>query len=569
MTNFITLSHKIFDLMSISFREFCELCERVESISSTLEITDVISEFLKRLEEEDLKIVPLLLMGSVFPEWDEKDLGIGPSSIFEAVSAVASISKGDLEELIRETGDVGKAVEIVLEKKPKGFLTVEDSEELSLQEVYRTLVEISEISGNRSVDRKINKLKYLYSTLSPFEARYLTRILLKELRIGVGEGIMRDAISKSFGISSEEVERAYMLVNDFSQICVALRKGGAGELKKLKMVVGRPVKMMLAQNAPNVEEGLKEHGVSIVERKYDGARVQIHKDGNKCFIFSRRLENVTNSLPDLKEAILKLPFDSVILDGEVIALQNGKPAPFQILLRRFRRKYDVEEMEREIPIHAYIFDILYANGEVLIDLPLKERRKRLNEIGSNEIISVSPEILSGDAKEVEQFYKKAIEEGHEGIMLKNPESPYTPGKRGKHWLKVKPIMETLDLAVVGGEWGEGRRANLIGSYKLAARDEKGNLVPVGKVATGLTDEMLKELTEKLKPLIISQEGKIVEFKPEVVFEVGYEEIQKSPKYPAGYALRFPRLIRVREDKNVDEIDTIERVQELYELQKRK
>jgi DNA ligase-1 len=314
---------------------------------------------------------------------------------------------------------------------------------------------------------------------------------------------------------------------------------------------------------------LKEHGVSIVERKYDGARVQIHKDGNKCFIFSRRLENVTNSLPDLKEAILKLPFDSVILDGEVIALQNGKPAPFQILLRRFRRKYDVEEMEREIPIHAYIFDILYANGEVLIDLPLKERRKRLNEIGSNEIISVSPEILSGDAKEVEQFYKKAIEEGHEGIMLKNPESPYTPGKRGKHWLKVKPIMETLDLAVVGGEWGEGRRANLIGSYKLAARDEKGNLVPVGKVATGLTDEMLKELTEKLKPLIISQEGKIVEFKPEVVFEVGYEEIQKSPKYPAGYALRFPRLIRVREDKNVDEIDTIERVQELYELQKRK
>jgi len=555
--------------MGIGFREFCELCERVESISSTLEMTEVVAKFLRKLDEEDLKITPLLLMGSVFPEWEERDLGIGPSSVFDAVSAVASISKEDLQELVREYGDAGRAVEEALKKKPKSFLIVEESEELSLQEVYRILVEISEISGNRSVERKLNRLKYLYSTLSPFEARYLTRILLKELRIGVGEGILRDAIARAFGVSPEDIERAYMLVNDFSQICIALKKGGLEELKKLKIVPGRPLKMMLAQNAANVREGLEEHGVSIVERKYDGARVQIHKDGNRCFIFSRRLENITNSLPDLKKAVLRLPFDSVILDGEVIALHNGKPAPFQMLLRRFRRKYDVEEVGREIPIHAYIFDILYANGEILIDLPLKERKERLAVLEGNELISVSPAIISEDVEEVERFYQMALEEGHEGIMMKRPDSPYTPGKRGKYWLKVKPIMETLDLAVIGGEWGEGRRASLIGSYLLGARDERGGFVPVGKVATGLTDEMLKELTERLKPLIIYQEGKIVEFKPEIVFEVGYEEIQKSPKYPGGYALRFPRLIRVREDKSVEEVDTLERVRELYELQKRK
>lgn len=555
--------------MAISFKEFCRICERIESITSTLEITDVVADFLRKLNEEDLKTVPLLLMGSIFPEWDERDLGIGPSSIFEAVSSVASIYREELENLIREYGDAGLAVEEALRRKPKSFLVFEEEEELLLRDVYRILVEISEISGNRSVERKLNRLKYLYSSLSPFEARYLTRILLKELRIGVGEGIMRDAVAKAFGVSPEEVERAYMLTNDFSQIAVALRRGGIEELRKLKMVVGRPVKMMLAQTAPDLEEGLREHGVSIVERKYDGARVQIHKDGNKCVIFSRRLEDVTNSLPDLKEAALKLPFSSAILDGEVIALQGGRPAPFQILLRRFRRKYEVEEMEKEIPIHAYIFDILYEDGEVLIDLPLKERKKRIEKIGDGEIISFSPYIITSDFREAEEFYKIALEEGHEGVMLKNPDSPYTPGKRGKLWLKVKPIMETLDLAVIGGEWGEGRRASLIGSYLLGARDERGNFVPVGKVATGLTDEMLKELTERLKPLIIKQEGKIVEFKPEIVFEVGYEEIQKSPKYPAGYALRFPRLIRVREDKSVDEVDTLERVRELYELQKRK
>jgi len=555
--------------MAISFKEFCRICERIESITSTLEITDVVADFLRKLNEEDLKTVPLLLMGSIFPEWDERDLGIGPSSIFEAVSSVASISREELENLIREYGDAGLAVEEALRRKPKSFLVFEEEEELLLRDVYRILVEISEISGNRSVERKLNRLKYLYSSLSPFEARYLTRILLKELRIGVGEGIMRDAVAKAFGVSPEEVERAYMLTNDFSQIAVALRRGGIEELRKLKMVVGRPVKMMLAQTAPDLEEGLREHGVSIVERKYDGARIQIHKDGNKCVIFSRRLENVTNSLPDLKEAAFKLPFSSAILDGEVIALQGGRPAPFQILLRRFRRKYEVEEMEKEIPIHAYIFDILYEDGEVLIDLPLKERKKRIEKIGDGEIISFSPYIITSDFRKAEEFYKIALEEGHEGVMLKNPDSPYTPGKRGKLWLKVKPIMETLDLAVIGGEWGEGRRASLIGSYLLGARDERGNFVPVGKVATGLTDEMLKELTERLKPLIIKQEGKIVEFKPEIVFEVGYEEIQKSPKYPAGYALRFPRLIRVREDKSVDEVDTLERVRELYELQKRK
>lgn len=257
----------------------------------------------------------------------------------------------------------------------------------------------------------------------------------------------------------------------------------------------------------------------------------------------------------------------MILDGEIIAVKEGKPMPFQHVLRRFRRKHGVSRMVEKIPLQFHVFDILYCDGEI-IDKPLLERRKILESvISESERIRIAVQTRTKNKDEIEKIFNEAINAGHEGVMLKNPNSPYIPGKRGKHWLKLKSVMETLDLIVVGGEWGEGKRSHLISSYELACVDETtGNLLRVGRVATGFTDEDLEELTEIFKQIIVRHEGKIVEFLPRYVFEVAYQEIQKSPKYESGYALRFPRFIRLRDDKDVSEADTIRRVEELYEFQ---
>jgi DNA ligase-1 len=244
--------------------------------------------------------------------------------------------------------------------------------------------------------------------------------------------------------------------------------------------------------------------------------------------------------------------------------------PFQHVLRRFRRKHDVLKMVEKIPLQLYVFDVLYANGEV-IDMPLKERRNILKEyVNESERLKIAEQIITDEKGTIERIFNEAVNAGHEGVMLKNPNSPYIPGKRGKHWLKLKSVMETLDLVVVGGEWGEGKRSHLISSYELACLDTTtGKLLKVGRVATGFTDEDLEELTEIFKQIIVYRHGKIVEFLPKYVFEVAYQEIQKSPKYESGYALRFPRFIRLRDDKDVNEADTIERIEKLYELQTKK
>jgi DNA ligase-1 len=252
----------------------------------------------------------------------------------------------------------------------------------------------------------------------------------------------------------------------------------------------------------------------------------------------------------------------VIFDGEVIAISGGKPMPFQTVLRRFRRKYGIESMREEIRMVPNVFDILYLDGETLIDLPLSERRKMLEGVLTGH---VAPQIVSDDAVEIERMYQEALSAGHEGLMLKVPGSPYTPGVRGKNWIKIKPDVDTLDLAVIGADWGEGKRAHLFGSFLLACQ-ERGDLVPLSKVATGFSDEQLQEIYALLKDRVISQQGKVVRFEPGVVVEVGYSEIQKSPNYECGFALRFPRFIRLRDDKSIDEIETLDGIRERYQRQ---
>ncbi|MEM2272338.1 MAG: ATP-dependent DNA ligase, partial [Archaeoglobaceae archaeon] len=354
------------------------------------------------------------------------------------------------------------------------------------------------------------------------------------------------------------------------RVAVIAKNSGRKGLEEIKIRLHTPVRMMLAQVAESFEDAIAEMGEVAVEWKFDGSRVQIHWGDGELRIYSRRLENVTNALPEIVEEVKKNVKEGVILDGEVIAVKDGKPMPFQHVLRRFRRKHGISKMVEKIPLQFYAFDILYCDGEV-IDKPLSERRRILESvISESERIKIAKQTRTTNKEEIEAIFNEAINAGHEGVMLKNPISPYIPGKRGKHWLKLKSVMETLDLVVVGGEWGEGKRSHLISSYELACVDEMtGKLLRVGRVATGFTDEDLEELTELFKQIIVTHEGKIVEFLPKFVFEVAYQEIQKSPKYESGYALRFPRFIRLRDDKDMQEADTLGRVEELYNLQFKK
>ncbi len=547
------------------FREFAEFCQVVEKISSTLELTARVAALMKRIEDDDdLYNVTLFLIGKVYPPWDERELGVGVGLIYEVLENVSGVKKKRIEDLVRELGDLGLAAERILKGKMMATLA---EEELTIRRVRDVFDEVASLSGEGSRKRKILLLTGLYASATPLEARYLTRLILNEMRLGIGEGIIRDAIARAFGVPSEVVERAYMITNDLGRVAVIAKREGRKGLESVKIELHVPVRMMLAQTAENAREAVAEMGEVAVEWKFDGSRVQVHWGNGRVTVYSRRLENVTNAIPEVVDEIKRCVEEGVILDGEVIAVKDGRPMPFQHVLRRFRRKHEVARMMEKIPLQVYFFDILYRNGE-LIDLPLEERRRHLEEVvGESEVVKIARQVVTRDPEVVESVFREALDAGHEGAMLKNPKSPYVPGKRGKHWLKLKAVMETLDLVVVGGEWGEGKRSHWLSSFELACRDPTtGKLLRVGKVATGFTDEDLEELTELFKPLIVKQSGKRVEFVPKYVFEVAYQEIQRSPKYESGYALRFPRFVRLRDDKDVEEADTIERVEQLFKSQ---
>ncbi len=545
------------------FLDFAEVCSEIEAISGSLVITEIVSDFFKRLDDEELSITSHFIMGKIFPEWSPYEMGVGPSLLYDAANIAYGAGRDKINKVLRSTGDIGETFERLSKARTQQTLFVE---ELTINKVNASFVEIAKRSGKGSQKMKIRLLADLFLQAAPLEARYLARLVLEELRIGVGEGIVRDAIAKAFELEVELVERALMLTNDPGTVATLAKNYGNDGLEAVELYPMRPIKMMLAQVAEGIEDALTTIPAPAIEWKFDGTRVQIHKYDDEIRIYSRKLENVTKSIPEIVAVVKeKLVADSVILDGEVIAIdEDGKPRPFQDILRRFRRKYRVEEMRNIIPLHLHIFDILYLDGKTLIDLPLRERRQILEKIAISDDAPIAEHYRVTETEKIDEIYKKAINAGHEGIMVKNQDSKYMPGKRGKNWLKIKPLMETLDLVVVGGEWGEGRRANLIGSYTLACIDpESDKLFTIGRVGTGLTDEKLLEFTEIFSELAISEDGSEIVFKPEIVFELAYEEIQKSTKYESGYALRFPRLMRRREDKSVEDADTIERVERLY------
>ena len=541
------------------FKEFALICDRLEGISGRLEMIDVVAGVLPSLDASELPLFVRFVMGRIFPDWSPLKLGIGPNLLYEAIAAVAGIRKEAVVDAVNRTGDPGKATEELLAVKTQmSFFT----ESFTLSDVYHEFEQMAQEEGKRSQRGKIGSVRKLLANAEPREGRYLARLLMGELRIGIGEGNVRDAIAKAFGVPATDVEHAFQANNDLGETAVLARKGPEA-LRSVEIGIFRPVRLMLAQQG-TLGEMVADHGDVAAEFKYDGSRFQFHRKGEKVQVYSRKLEDVTNALPDVIRALLPATSHDVILDGEAVAEKDGRPMPFQFVLRRFRRKYDVESKAGEIRLVPYVFDILFRDGQTLIDLPYTERRKILEETLSDH---VAPHVVSGEVKELEAFYQRALDAGHEGIMVKALQSPYSPGVRGRMWAKIKPEVDTLDLAVIGAEWGEGRRATLFGSFLLAAGDS-GELVPVAKVATGISDEMLSALFEIFREKVISREGKEVRFEPGEVFEVGYSEIQASPNYPGGFTLRFPRFIRLRDDKGIGEIDTLDTIRYRYRRQQK-
>ena len=549
---------------NMKYEELVNVYEALGATTKRLEKTDILADFLKRVEEEDLEKITLMALGSVFPSWSEEEQGIGDKLVMKAVGDAVGVSTAVVEDAIRDEGDIGAAAEKLYAKKTQMTFF---SQPLTVNFVFNQLRKLATISGNRSTAKKISNILELLSSASALEAKYICRTILEELRIGVGEGIIRDAISQAFGVDKAVAERAHMLTNDLGLVAKVAKTEGEDGLKLLSLVPGRPVKPMLAQLSDGIEISINEMGCALCETKYDGFRMQVHKNGDEITLFTRRLENVTLAMPEAVDLIREaFPDEDFIAEGEIIATRDGKPLPFQNILQRVRRKYNIEEAMEQVPIKIYLYDLLYFK-EPTIDEPIIRRREILEEIVdcSNPDISLSALVKVGpdNIDDAVDLFNKSIEGGHEGIMIKNCSEPYIPGIRGKKMLKLKAEPETLDAVVVGGTKGIGKRGNFIGSYLLALRDENDELQTIAYVGTGLSDDDLENLTAKMEELKISEKGTKITVHPKIVFEIAYSEIVKSPEYSAGYSLRFPVVKRIRNDKGLADIDTIERLESMF------
>jgi len=517
------------------FLKLAELCRSVEATSKRNEKIALISSFLREVSPEEVPLVTLFLAGKAFPESDPRVLEISYATISDAGK---NLGQSRLTE-----------------------------HALRIRDVYDTLGRIAQASGSRSRDRKLSLLQTILTQASPVEAEFLTRMMLGEMRIGVVEGVLLDAIAEASGISRELVRRANMLQGNIGEVASLAMSQGSPALERIALRLFIPVKPMLAEMADDARQALAEHkDGTAFEYKFDGARIQIHRKDDKVRIFSRRLTDVTDSIPEIVHfAKTQVKASEFLVEGEVVATGTaGKPIPFQDLMRRFRRVHEIEDMADKIPLKLYLFDALQVDGRTLIDQPYVDRWKALSHLVSKE--RLAPRIITSDVEKVEKFMQLALKEGQEGLMAKSLSSNYSIGARGKKWFKIKPA-EKLDVVIVAADWGSGRRVGWLSNYHLAVRNEDtGEFLVIGKTFKGLTDVEFETITKRLQELKTRDGRYTVYVKPSIVAEVAYNEVQRSPRYRSGFALRFARISRFRDDKKPDDVDTLQRLRQLYDKQ---
>ena len=555
------------------FEKLVLLYESLEKTSKKLEKASLIAEFIKTLENQDLKHTIHLLQGHVFPFYAQEKIGFNANTMVKALQQAADVSKEEVIKKWKTLGDLGVVGEELLNKKKQLTLV---SQELSLKKIYENIQKLATIEGKGTVNKKIDYVLELLNQASSKEAKYIIKIVLEALRIGVSEGIIRDAIAKAFEKESEDIEDAFNVLGDYAEVA---KKAKENTLDKKTLTPGKPFKVMLAILIKDILQGFKQIGNPCqIEYKYDGMRLQIHVTKKGIFLFTRRLENLTTQFPDIVENIQEQHLDKeAIFDCEVVGYDHKTKAylPFKNISQRIKRKYDIQEISKEFPVECILFDLVYYDNKTLLNEPFKKRIELLHQIikPKERKVTFSKSMQTDDEKEAQRFYTKALQEGQEGLIFKNLDAPYKAGRYVGFMAKLKPTLEPLDLVIVKAEYGHGKRANWLSSFTVACK-EKDTFLEVGKVSTGVKEKSkegvsFKELTKLLKPLVTKSKGNTIEVKPQIILEVAYEEIQKSPTYDAKMALRFPRVIQLRNDKDVTEINTLQDIERIYHVQKGK
>ena len=565
-----------------------EVYDDLAATDSTTEKRDVLAAAFADAGELLSRLVTLV-RGRLSPAYDRTELGVSSSLTLDAVCRATGARESAVRDRWKETGDLGDAAAWAVANASQQTLV---SSTLTVQRVHDTLRELATYEGSGSQDRKVDALAGLLADADANEARYVVRTALGHLRIGVGEGTIRDAIAHAFLDGSEAavaaVERAFQVTTDFCAVAATARDEGRAGLEALDVELFRPVQAMLAEKADSLPTAVTDaasDGRAVCEYKYDGVRVQIHVEGDDVRLFTRRLEDVTAQFPDVVRAVDRgVGADRAVLDGELVgytpdtvATDARTPVAFQRLSQRIKRESDVEAMAHDVPVVVHLFDCL-ADDETLLASPLSDRIDRLD--ATFDPVDPDPDaataglerarstrVTTGDLAPAETLYRDALDAGHEGLMVKNPDAAYQPGRRVGRLLKLKPTMEPLDLVVTRATYSEGRRSEWLGRLYLGCyAPSSGGFREVGRLSTGYTDEELAALTDRLEALVTARDGRDVELRPEVVLEVEYEEIQESSAYDSGYALRFPRFLGVREDAAPTDADTLERVEALYDTQ---
>jgi len=592
------------------FSALVESCESIRSTTSKNKKVDLIVQYISGLDDDSLPIAVLFLSGKIFPKGSIYNLNVGFRTILQSLLEISRLDQTDVMRLHLEHGDMGTIAEYAISNKKivTLFNSVETLEEKpTLKEIYDQFKKIANLRGPRSNNDKKNILKGLLLRCSPLEAKYLVKIISNEMRIGSYEGLIEIAIAKAFEKNVESIREAMLMSGDIANVAL-LSKRDELNLVTIKPYV--PMSFMLADVMFTAEEIVKYFDRPLLcEYKYDGIRVQMHKFGNVCKLYSRNLADISYAFPELTHSALdvrikkaktrpkkhdvhpdKSDADNIdrddinfILDGELIAFKDDRPLPFQELQKRLRRKSMTNTILSEIPICYVVYDIMLYDQRQVIKDTLKSRKRLLTNFQfKDSIISIAQSKAVSSVDEITNRFQKSRNEGHEGLVIKDPLSQYYPGKRGKYWIKLKEELDTIDAVVVIAEYGHGKRAGTLSDYTLAVKDYAtsidnqlasengenvfGDLKIIGKAYSGLSNKEIDYMTRKLRSIIIRDEGSKIIVKPEIVLEVSFDTIQQSDRHNSGYALRFPRIKNIRYDKELKDIDELEKIDTIYQNQ---
>ena len=532
--------------------DFARAGAAIGATSATLEKTRILAAYLRTLTDDDLRRAAVYMSGRAFPPSQRRTLGLGWSTVNKVISSISGKDEAELGRIFRKHSDLGdwagEALDGSTEARP-----------VTLAEVEATLDAIRLARGAA----KAAPLEALIRRLDHDAARFFVKVVSGELRIGLSEGLVEAAVAEAFGVPITTVKRLHLITGDIGETAARCKRG---DFEASHITLFQPVRFMLASPVETASEAFERMGAGAVwtEEKYDGVRCQLHRQGSRIELFSRDLKETTGAFPELVESAPSIGHD-VLFDGEVLAHRDGRVLRFFELQRRLGRKQVDGELRRQVPVVLVVFDVLWLDGRTLLDEPLTARRQLLEGLGLGHPFLLARVEEATDPTHLDRIFAETRERGNEGLMVKDPLSPYTPGRRGLAWLKLKRPLATLDVVVTAVEWGHGKRHGVLSDYTFAVRDDAtGRLVNVGKAYTGLTDAEIAEYTRRFLAITVQDMGHVRMVRPEVVLEVAFDSIQHSGRHLSGYALRFPRIVRIRDDKPVDEVDTLQRVAELYD-----